>query len=153
MDGAEPINDTKPNAGTDILNLSQGSASDESPSPTVRRHWLSEKIFDWSGIPTCHLRGSIFYENLFRQFGKGIEESLPSANVRSRVRCRRAKAAGMHAAFAPFARQGHPVGTVSGPVLVGSSKDRASILTEQHDELPPFIRLPRRRGRAASLAQ
>jgi uncharacterized protein YbjT (DUF2867 family) len=57
-----------------ILNLSQGSASDESPSPTGRRHWLSEKILDSSGIPTCHLRGSIFYENLFRQFGKGIEE-------------------------------------------------------------------------------
>jgi uncharacterized protein YbjT (DUF2867 family) len=58
-----------------VLNLSQGSASDESPSPTGRRHWLSEKIFNWSGAPVCHLRGSVFYENLFRQFRKGIEEN------------------------------------------------------------------------------
>ena len=58
-----------------ILNLSQGSASEESPSPTGRRHWLSERVFDWSGISACHLRGSVFYENLFRQFAQGIEEA------------------------------------------------------------------------------
>src|SRR5258708_32348887 len=54
-----------------ILNLSQGGASDENPSPTSRRHWLSEKIFDWSGTPAFHLRGGVFFENLFRQFAKG----------------------------------------------------------------------------------
>jgi uncharacterized protein YbjT (DUF2867 family) len=57
-----------------IINLSQGSASDDSPSPRSRRHWLSERIFDWTGIPSFHLRGMVFYENLFRQFAKGIRE-------------------------------------------------------------------------------
>jgi uncharacterized protein YbjT (DUF2867 family) len=36
--------------------------------------WLSEKILDWSGIPTFHLRAAPFFENLFRQFSKGIQE-------------------------------------------------------------------------------
>src|SRR5258708_25277087 len=58
-----------------ILNLSQGGASDENPSPTSRRHWLSEKIFDWSGTTAFHLRGGVFFENLFRQFAKGIHEN------------------------------------------------------------------------------
>lgn len=58
-----------------ILNLSQGAASDESPSPVSRQHWLSERIFDWSEIPVFHLRGGVFFENLFRQLAKGIREN------------------------------------------------------------------------------
>jgi len=58
-----------------VLNLSQGASSDTSPSPHARRHWLSEKIFDRSGIPTFHLRGAVFYENLFRQFADGIRDA------------------------------------------------------------------------------
>jgi uncharacterized protein YbjT (DUF2867 family) len=36
--------------------------------------WLSEKILDWSDIPTFHLRAAPFFENLFRQFSSGIQE-------------------------------------------------------------------------------
>jgi NAD(P)H dehydrogenase (quinone) len=55
-----------------LVNLSQAAALDESPSPTARYHWLSERLFDWSGIPVFHLRGGVFFENLARQFAKGI---------------------------------------------------------------------------------
>ena len=55
-----------------IVNLSQGSASPKSPSATSRMHWLSEQIFKASKVPTIHLRGGIFFENIFRQFAKGI---------------------------------------------------------------------------------
>ena len=57
-----------------IFQLSLGASSDQSLSPWGRKMWLSEKILDWSGIPTFHLRAAPFFENLFRQFSKGIQE-------------------------------------------------------------------------------
>ena len=59
---------------TFIFQLSLGAASDQSLSPWGRKMWLSEKIFDWSDIPTFHLRAAPFFENLFRQFSSGIHE-------------------------------------------------------------------------------
>jgi len=57
-----------------IVLLSIGPAADQSPSPWLRKSWLAEQIFAWSGIPTFSLRAAIFYENLFWQFAKGIKE-------------------------------------------------------------------------------
>lgn len=57
-----------------VANLSQGSAARWSPSPTGRKHWLSERIFSAAKIPTYNLRGAVFYENIFRQFAAGINE-------------------------------------------------------------------------------
>ena len=57
-----------------VFHLSLGASSDQSLSPWGRKMWLSEKILDWSGIPTFHLRAAPFFENLFRQFSKGIQE-------------------------------------------------------------------------------
>ena len=59
---------------TFIFHLSLGASSDQSLSPWGRKMWLSEKILDWSGIPTFHLRAAPFFENVFRQFSKGIQE-------------------------------------------------------------------------------
>lgn len=57
-----------------IFHLSLGASSDQSLSPWGRKMWLSEKILDWSGIPNFHLRAGPFFENLFRQFSRGIQE-------------------------------------------------------------------------------
>ena len=58
-----------------VVNLSQGSAARWSPSATGRKHWLSERIFSAAKVPTYNLRGAVFYENIFRQFGAGINEN------------------------------------------------------------------------------
>ena len=48
----------------------------------------------------------------------------------------RTKIATLRSAFRPLARQGHLVGTVTGPLPVGASQGSSpSILTEPHDEL------------------
>ena len=57
-----------------IFHLSLGASSDQSLSPWGRKMWLSEKILDWSEIPNFHLRAAPFFENLFRQFSRGIQE-------------------------------------------------------------------------------
>ena len=57
-----------------VFHLSLAASSDQSLSPWGRKMWLSEKILDWSGIPTFHLRAAPFFENVFRQFSKGIQE-------------------------------------------------------------------------------
>ncbi len=56
-----------------VVNLSQGSAATWSPSPTGRKHWLSERIFTASKVPTLNIRGGVFYENIMRQFRTGLE--------------------------------------------------------------------------------
>ena len=39
-----------------IVNMSQISARSDAKSEAARQHWLSERVFDWSGVPTVHLR-------------------------------------------------------------------------------------------------
>jgi NAD(P)H dehydrogenase (quinone) len=45
-----------------IVNMSQISARGDSKSNAARQHWLSERVFDWSGVPTVHLRPTFFAE-------------------------------------------------------------------------------------------
>lgn len=45
-----------------IVNMSQISARRDSKSHAARDHWVAERIFDWSGIPTTHLRPTFFAE-------------------------------------------------------------------------------------------
>jgi NAD(P)H dehydrogenase (quinone) len=45
-----------------ILNISQISARRVAKSHAALNHWVSERIFDWSGIPTTHLRPTFFAE-------------------------------------------------------------------------------------------
>src|SRR5215468_3359950 len=83
------------------------------------------------------------FELLF-QFDQQIG---PVANVRSRLRSGRTKLPAARWAICAFERQGHLVGTATGPPSgrpgLGSS---LSILTEPNDELAPFhTRSPRRR--------
>src|SRR5713226_6882127 len=43
-----------------IVNMSMKSARSDATSKAARQHWLSERVFDWSGVPTVHLRPTLF---------------------------------------------------------------------------------------------
>jgi uncharacterized protein YbjT (DUF2867 family) len=45
-----------------IVNMSQKQAAPAVKSPATIRHWLSEQVFEWSGVPTIHLRPTFFSE-------------------------------------------------------------------------------------------
>lgn len=56
-----------------IVNLSMGMARIDSPSRLGQNQWFSERMFDWSGISTIHLRiFALFYENLLQLHGESI---------------------------------------------------------------------------------
>ena len=45
-----------------VLNLSQRSQSRESTSDSCRDTYISEQVFNWSGVPVIHLRPTLFLE-------------------------------------------------------------------------------------------
>lgn len=57
-----------------IVNMSQISARAEAGSDAARQHWISERIFDWSGVPVTHLRPTFFAEWL-TMFAEPIRQS------------------------------------------------------------------------------
>jgi len=58
---------------TAIVNMSQISARRESTSHAAQDHWISEQVFDWSGVPTTHLRPTFFADWLvYPHFAKQI---------------------------------------------------------------------------------
>src|ERR1700756_5469441 len=58
---------------TAIVNMSQISARRESTSHAAQDHWVSEQVFDWSGVATTHLRPTFFADWLvYPHFAKEI---------------------------------------------------------------------------------
>jgi NAD(P)H dehydrogenase (quinone) len=45
-----------------VVNMSQISAREDSKSHAARDHWIAERVLDWSGVPTVHLRPTFFSE-------------------------------------------------------------------------------------------
>lgn len=45
-----------------IVNMSQISAKDDARSQAALAHWYGERVFDWAGVPTTHLRPTFFME-------------------------------------------------------------------------------------------
>src|SRR5215475_11901831 len=45
-----------------VVNMSQISARQDAKSHAARDHWLSERLFDWSGLVVAHLRPTYFAE-------------------------------------------------------------------------------------------
>ena len=45
-----------------LVNMSQKSARREAKSHAARDHWITEQVFDWSGVPTTHIRPTFFAE-------------------------------------------------------------------------------------------
>jgi len=54
-----------------IVNMSQISARRDSKSHQARDHWISERVFDWSGVPVTHIRPTFFAQWLTR--GKQVK--------------------------------------------------------------------------------
>jgi NAD(P)H dehydrogenase (quinone) len=50
-------------AGVDgIVNMSQKPAREDAKSHAATDHWLSERVFDWSGLTVAHIRPTYFAE-------------------------------------------------------------------------------------------
>jgi NAD(P)H dehydrogenase (quinone) len=45
-----------------IVNMSQIQSRPQARSKATQNHWLSEQVFDWSGVPTTNLRVTFFME-------------------------------------------------------------------------------------------
>jgi uncharacterized protein YbjT (DUF2867 family) len=52
----------KETAVSAIVNMSQISARREAKSHAAQDHWISEQVLNWSGVPTTHLRPTLFAE-------------------------------------------------------------------------------------------
>ena len=61
-----------------VINMSQISAREDSKSHAARDHWIAERIFDWSGVPTVHLRPTFFSQWLLYPFARKtiVKESV-----------------------------------------------------------------------------
>src|SRR5260221_10293999 len=55
-----------------VINMSQISAREDSKSHAARDHWIAERIFDWSGVPTVHLRPTFFSQWMLYPFVRKI---------------------------------------------------------------------------------
>jgi NAD(P)H dehydrogenase (quinone) len=53
-----------------IVNLSQRTSHRTSKSHAAQNHWISEQVFDWAGVPTTHLRPTLFAEWLLYPFAR-----------------------------------------------------------------------------------
>jgi NAD(P)H dehydrogenase (quinone) len=50
-------------AGLDaVVNMSQISARENARSHAARDHWIAERVLDWSGVPSVHIRPTFFSE-------------------------------------------------------------------------------------------
>lgn len=45
-----------------VVNMSQISARREATSHAAQNHWIAEQVLNWSGVPTTHLRPTLFAE-------------------------------------------------------------------------------------------
>ncbi|AVC46682.1 NmrA family NAD(P)-binding protein (plasmid) [Rhizobium leguminosarum] len=61
-----------------VINMSQISAREDSKSHAARDHWIAERVFDWSGVPTIHLRPTFFSQWLLYPFARKtiVEQSI-----------------------------------------------------------------------------
>jgi len=58
-----------------IVNMSQVSARSDAFSDATIAHWMSERVFDWSGVKTTHIRPTFFFD-WFLYFAKGAQAGL-----------------------------------------------------------------------------
>ncbi len=47
-----------------VVNISQSVIVADDPSPVTRRHWAGELILNWSGVPSVHIRATVFADAL-----------------------------------------------------------------------------------------
>jgi uncharacterized protein YbjT (DUF2867 family) len=64
-----------------IVNMSQISARRDAKSRAAQEHWVSERVFDWSGIPTTHLRPTFFAEWLTMMLDPAVIRSTGAVKL------------------------------------------------------------------------
>jgi uncharacterized protein YbjT (DUF2867 family) len=57
-----------------IVDLVMYQSSIDAPTPRMRQNYLSEQVFEWSGVATVHIRATVFFENIARL----VRASLPA---------------------------------------------------------------------------
>ena len=62
---AKEISDFEILVNISQMTVSQMSLTVMTESPQQQQHWLSEQVFNWSGVPVVHVRSTIFLEPLF----------------------------------------------------------------------------------------
>jgi hypothetical protein len=62
-----------------VVDVSQLAADPAAGTPHMRRHWVSEQVFDRAGVGAVHLRAAVFFENLavLADAADGRELALP----------------------------------------------------------------------------
>jgi uncharacterized protein YbjT (DUF2867 family) len=58
-----------------IVNMSQFTVKEDTPSPATRQHWLAEHVLEWSALPVATVRPSLFAEQLAMLAGPTIRRS------------------------------------------------------------------------------
>jgi uncharacterized protein YbjT (DUF2867 family) len=58
-----------------IVNMSQFTVKEDTPSPATRQHWLAEHVLQWSGLPVVTVRPSLFAEQLSMLAGPPIRRT------------------------------------------------------------------------------
>lgn len=58
-----------------VVNMSQYVIEPDDVSPQTRRHWAGERILDWSGVPTAHIRCAVFSDALAVLSAVSLNES------------------------------------------------------------------------------
>src|SRR5215813_12891997 len=51
-----------------LINMSQMTLTETTPSPQHQLQWLSEQALNWSGLPVVHVRPTVFLEGFFLIF-------------------------------------------------------------------------------------
>ncbi|MBN3810482.1 NmrA family NAD(P)-binding protein [Paraburkholderia sp. Ac-20347] len=63
IQGTAYFADAARRAGLDVVvEMSQISAREDAKSHAARDHWIAERVLDWSGVPTVHIRPTFFSE-------------------------------------------------------------------------------------------
>jgi NAD(P)H dehydrogenase (quinone) len=63
IQGTAYFADAARRAGVEVVvDMSQISAREDSKSHAARDHWIAERVLDWSGVPTVHIRPTFFSE-------------------------------------------------------------------------------------------
>lgn len=63
IQGTAYFADAARRAGLEIVvEMSQISAREDAKSHAARDHWIAERVLDWSGVPTVHIRPTFFSE-------------------------------------------------------------------------------------------
>jgi uncharacterized protein YbjT (DUF2867 family) len=133
IEGAAYFAQAAKEAGVEaIVNMSQISARRESRSHLAQDHWISERVFDWSGVPTTHLRPTFFadwlaYPHFAREIRASKKIEFPFGNGRHAPIASDDQGRVIAHILANPAEHGGKIYTLHGPVEMNQSEIAAAV--------------------------